>query len=484
MQIRNPLTVIQVTGGQDEPGGESRITDYNRNTGTITGYGFGSTAGTVYMLDRATHTYVAQPTSSWSNNKIKLTTPLDLVNLEGDTSIVAVDANGKWSTKYLVEGDIAVPGYAKVYVRDSDTRAIRVIAVDNNTDFGKLVGSDNGWSKAVTIGSDTFYLDEVVGVQIGSQYANSATTGYLFAYMPSLNQPLKFPSSLTSIGAHLLEQSASFNQPLVLPSTIASIDTNFLRGCTSFNQPIDVSHATSIGRAFLYECFSFNQPLSFSNDFTTVGIEFMTYCQSYNRPLNLSQVTSINNTFLAYCSSFNSPLDISGATAIGQDFLRDCFSFNQPLRFSSSFTTINNSFLYDAYSFNQPLDLSHVTTIGQSFLYHARSFNSPVTLGANLTSLDTGFMRECSAFNQPLTIPASVTTISGHFLQDLYAFSNLTVETTTLPASDTSSLSSQYNSTKNYTKGITLTGTGASTWTAGIANRTSKPFRNLILGGA
>jgi hypothetical protein len=59
----------------------------------------------------------------------------------------------------------------------------------------------------------------------------------------------------------------------------------------------------------------------------------------------------------------------------------------------------------------------------------------------------------------------------------------LTVNTTTSPT-DTYSLATNNRVAKVYVKGVTVTGTGASTWITKLPNRTGGPYRKLIDGTA
>lgn len=496
--------IATIPAGGTETPSEAKLTAYDSTTGVITGENLGTT-GTLYMLDRNTHTYIAQPTSSWSATSITLSTPIDLSTLEGTTSIVAADSDGKFSTKLLIKGEVAVTGKAKLYVQNPDTRAVRTIAITSNTNFEKLYNSTyNGYAKQITIDGDTFYFDEIVGIQFGSDFAGASIASYFLQYATNLNQPLDIPSSVTSIDLYFLQNCYSFNQPLNL-SSVTSINNYFLSVCTSFNQPLDISSVTSIGSNFLYLCTSFNQPLTIPSSIASISSNFLDSCYSFNQPLDLSSVTSIGGNFLYNCYSFNQPLGISSATSIGYSFLRDCRSFNQTLNLSSV-TSIGDYFLSACYSFNQPLDLSSVTSVGGNFLSDCRSFNQFLDISSitsisysnflsscrsfnqpldisSVTSISSNFLSGCTSFNQPLTIPSSVTSIGTNFLYNCCSFTNLTTETTTSPT-DNNSLSTQYNTAKMYVKGVTVSGAGASTWITNLPDRTSSPYRKLIDGTA
>lgn len=461
--IKNPITIVNVGGGQDEPGGDSHITAYDATTGVITGDGFGSTTGTVYLLDRDTHSYVPQPTSSWYNTSITLTNPVDTSAIEGTTSLVVVNNDGIWSTKWLITGGITVTGWAKLYIQNPDTIAIYTVSVGNSTDFNKLYnGTSNGFAKQITIGSDTFYFDEIVGVQFGSSFGLTQINDSFLRFATNLNQPVVFPTGITSIGSNLLSNCYGFNQIVTIPE-LTSIPNSFLDSCKCFNQPLPIPNTvTSIGSNFLNGCYSFNQPLTIPSGVTSIGAQFLYNCQSFNNNLSLpSTVTGIGNGFLYGCAAFNQSLTIpSGVTSIDNTFLNNCTAFSQPLAIPSG-----------------------VTSIGNSFLTGCSSFNQPLTIPSGVTSIGTQFLQGCYSFNQPLTIPSGVTgSIGTNFMYNCAAFSNLTVNTTISPT-DTNSVATQYNTAKMYVKGVTVKGTGRSTWISALPNRTSSPYRKLIDGG-
>ena len=425
-------------GGGNEPGGNIKITAYDTTTGVISGGGFGSTPGYVYVLDRDTNTYVPQTVASWTPSSITLSTPVDLTTLEGTTSMAVVADDGTWSNKWLLTGDVAVSGWGKLYVQNSDTRAVYTVAVTSQAVFEALYGESNCYAFRIQIGTNPIYSDEILGFQFGSDFNLTAIGDYFLAGTGNMTQPIVIPSAVTSIGNYFLAYARKFNQPLIIPSSVTSIGSNFLNGCASFNQPLTIpASVTSIGESFLYICVSFNQPLTIPASVTSIGGWFIGYCYSFNQPITLP-------------SSF---------TSIGDRFMQNCQSFNQSLTIPSSVTSIGGYFLYGCYSFNQPL-----------------------TIPASVISIGTYFLSTSYSFNQPLTIPASVTSIGGYFLYNCDAFSNLTVNGSVHPT-DNNSLSTQHSIAKMYVKGILVKGTRRSDWISSLPNRTSSPYRKLIDGG-
>lgn len=170
--------------------------------------------------------------------------------------------------------------------------------------------------------------------------------------------------------------------------------------------------------------------------------------------------------FLANCSYLNSPINIpEGISTIRPAFLQQCMRFNSTITLPQSLTTIDNSFMQYCSNFNQPLILPTA---------------NPLIIGY-------AFLRNCDGFNQPLTLPANITSINANWF--MFATSNflapLKVECPISVLSDTDrewALSATIKGTPDLTTGHTLTGTYASSWKSALPNRTSSPYRKLILG--
>ena len=431
-------------GGGSEPGGNIKITAYDTTTGVISGGGFGSTAGTVYVLDRDTNTYVAQTVASWTPSSITLDTPVDLTTIEGTTSMAVVADDGTWSNKWLLTGDVAVSGWGKLYIKDSVTGTVYTISLDYSEYSSAVLNTSGKWASQKLHNSVPYYMDEIVGFQFGSNF------------------------NLSSIGDNFLAYCSNLTQPLVIPSGV-----------------------TSIGNGFLQYCESFNQPLSIPSGVTSIGTDFMSYCSSFNQPINIPNLTVINDNFMNFCYHFNQPITIpSGVTSIGASFLANCYSFNQPVVIPNTVTAIGNSFLSMCNALNQPVTLSgNLTSIGNYFLSNCRTFNQPLSLPtASPCTIGNGFMSTCRSFAQPLVIPNNITFVGSvqQFLFRCDAFSELTVYSVIVPPGAAASYnictdSSQY--AKMYTKGITVKGTARSAWISGLPNLTSSPYRKLINGG-
>ena len=475
-------------GGGDEPAGDGVIETYDPETGEITGSGFGSTAGKVYMLDRDTHSYIEQPVSKWTSTKITLSTPLDLEHLEGTTSIVALLDNGTYSTKLLVTGDISVTGWGKVYFYGGDGQ-IDTATLSSQSDYEKLRFNAVG---SVTIGSKTFYCTDIVGLQFGSSFNLTQILNNYLDYCYNLNQPIVFPDSVTNMSNQQILANCSYlNQPVVLPKNLTSIGQSFMNHCTSFNQKIVLpTTLTTIGNSFMNECFSFNQPLTIPASVTSLGNSFLYKCYSFNSALEIKSTCDIGTSFLGLCYAFNQPIIIpDGVTAIGANFLGGDYAFNQPITLSNTLSSIGGSFGASGssdglYSFNQPLTLpASLRTIGERFLQFAGSFNYPLVIPEGVTYIGKNFMQYAYGFSSKLTVPSTVSSVGTYFMQSCYGLTEVEVNTTTSPT-DSYTLSTTQADTKMYGIGITLTGTGASSWKAALADSSSSPYRKLIDGTA
>lgn len=206
------------------------------------------------------------------------------------------------------------------------------------------------------------------------------------------------------------------------------------------------------------------------------GIQFIpsNFCQTAN---NLEKLTlpSTIKYIGDYCFMYNSithPVNLENVAYIGANFLA----------YSSTF--------------NQPINLPNIVIIGGGFLYNDTSFNSSVTIGNKLISLGASFLRSCTAFAQPsVTIPSSIeyryptsAALGMYFMSNCNNFSGTlicnapTAASGLTLASDVNTLSTTSSTAAMYTTGITLTGTSAQAWKDAFPDRSTSPYRQLILG--
>lgn len=242
-----------------------------------------------------------------------------------------------------------------------------------------------------------------------------------------------------------------------LGSSATFAGNEFLKDAYNLVKLDGTENLIEIGYGFLFGCTSFNQALNLSH-IRHIGDQFLHGCTSFNQPLDLSGAESIGIQFLLGCSGFNSSIHLPNITSIGTSFLSSCTMFNQPLTLPDTLTDLGPSFLNNCTSFNQPIDLSHIQRIGNSF------------------------MEGCSSFSQSLTIPSGVTSVGTRFMYNCNNFTGtLTCESGSGLSTSNQTLATQTNSAPMYATGVTLAGSNASDWKTKFADRTSSPYRKLIV---
>lgn len=338
----------------------------------------------------------------------------------------------------------------------------------------------------------------------------------------SFNRPISLPPTLTTIGHGFMHDCINFNQPLHIPEGVTTLGgatpsavTGLLTRCLSFNQPITIpSTVTVLGPYFLSGCTNFNSVVTFAPSEATnsiaLGQGFMKGCKMFNQPLHINRrlsaiSSSYNSSFMQGCSAFNSLLtfldpETTFTFTVPASFLAGCTSFNQPLTLPSYFRLSSGEFMQECTDFQSTLTLPEkATTIGNSFLRGATwgeiVWPTTCTLGAY------AFYQGQSTM---LTIPSNVTTIgsylaSGSLVESariegenvpvstdcLYNARNLSglYVANTLGALTTSSntLSTSDTTAPMYVDGVTLSGPAAERWKTAYPDRTSSPYRKLIL---
>lgn len=215
-----------------------------------------------------------------------------------------------------------------------------------------------------------------------------------------------------------------------------------------------------------------------------------------------SSPNSSVNEFLPYFYNlrrlYNFDDDHWKAIGVTISFLSGCVNFNSPLYFPTSFiqygASITRSIMRGCINFNSPIVLSPDTTLLCTFLNGCRSFNQPITIPNN-TVIMGSFLYDCESFNQPLTIPEGVTFNGSTGEGSTYAFmgncynykSIITINTPSIPTYNETSISGRGNLSMNavaapaYDDGITITGPGAQAWKDALPDRSSSPYRKLIV---
>ena len=275
--------------------GEGHITGYNTTTGVITGDGFGSTAVTVWLMDRDTHTYKKQGTSSWSDTSITLTTPIDLSVIEGCTSLCVADSKDVWATKWLIDGEIAVRSDVyTVYIKSPSTGEI---VKQYPGDITYYSGSPTRYFGS---GENRFQVKDIVGIQIGSNASWDAVS--FAANCINLNQPIIIPQKIWRTDS-TLATTLNFNQPIKLldGNSSTSLGNNFMQGAFSFNQPITIpTTCGAIGAYFMYSCYNYNQDIIIPNTVTSIGNYFCGLFYVFNKTIYLPSTTTSIGTYFGY----------------------------------------------------------------------------------------------------------------------------------------------------------------------------------------
>lgn len=174
---------------------------------------------------------------------------------------------------------------------------------------------------------------------------------------------------------------------------------------------------------------------------------------------------------------------------IGNNVLQNCALLNSQLNMSNV-RFIGSNFLYNCTTFNQPILLPKIDEIGDYFMFGCSSFNSVITLNDGLLMIGSRFMQGCSSFVQSFTVPSGlldsnvfVYNPGERFMHNCNNFTGpLVCNTSTKIPTDNYTLGTTSSSAAVYTTGVTLTGPYAAQWKAALPDRTSSPYRKLIIG--
>lgn len=204
-------------------------------------------------------------------------------------------------------------------------------------------------------------------------------------------------------------------------------------------------------------------------------------------------VQYIPDEFCYNCTSLTSATIPSSVHFIGLSAFYNCriatasFSLDNVINISENFMYGNNTF-------NSPLALPRVTSIGTNFLRGCSSFNSSLTINDDCEYIGNSFLRQCSAFAQSFSVPSGLYMLSTGFFNPqryfMYQCDSFTgplvcnCPATSLPTTglDIEMLATNDSSKPMYTTGVTLTGPYAQAWKDALPDRTSSPYRKLIVG--
>ena len=249
---------------------------------------------------------------------------------------------------------------------------------------------------------------------------------------------------------------------------MTAADVDACRTISSFNSNITIGGVT-----FRRDQVS---KIWFGDDFNLTSLE--NFGTSF---INLIYLNKIPNTvrnlkwFLFGCRNFNHPITIPDSVT-GQDclngFLRECHAFNQPITIPDGVT--GNGCL-------------------MNFLIGCESFNHPITIPDSVTGQDclNGFLAHCTVFNQPITIPTGIINIHSSSLNNFLHNCHSMISTITVNDqnqfswifNNDNTLSTTDQNVPMYRAGIPINDTGAAQFRVKFPNRTTSPFRKLLLMG-
>lgn len=313
---------------------------------------------------------------------------LDTVNLAEATSVTSIGNN------FLYECE--------------NFNAPIVIPSNVQTIGGSFLGYCISFNSTVTISSGVHSISQNFLVDCSSfnqplTIPSSVTSiGNTFLFdCTKFNSALTIDTS-TTVGVSFLRNCRLFNQPIPMYTNGNNgIPDNYMTGCAAFNQPITFpTGITSIGQFFLGGCTVFNQPFTIPNTVTTIGTNFLYNSTSFNQPISLpSGMTSISSSFLGSCAAFNQTITMPNSiTRIYDSFLGSCTSYNKEIILSTSLQVIEGSFLSNCTSFNQNITLPNgLETIENGFLSRCYAFNKNLILPTSLISIGSSFMSSMRA---------------------------------------------------------------------------------------
>lgn len=219
-----------------------------------------------------------------------------------------------------------------------------------------------------------------------------------------------------------------------------------------------------------------------------------------NVTVNKSNITSITvadgvqyipDNFMYGCSGLTTVIIPSSVHFIGQGVFTGCSALNSPLNLANVIF-IGANFMSGCSSFNQPVELPKVKEVGGYFMQNCTSFNSALTLNDSTEIIGDRFLISCSAFAKSFTIPSGLISTSAvtnnpgqRFMNGCNNFTGPLVcnsaATSKIPT-DNYSLGTTSTTAPMYVTGVTLTGTYASDWKTKLPDRTSSPYRKLVVG--
>lgn len=355
-----------------------------------------------------------------------------------------------------------------------------------------------------------------------------STIGSQFLYnAPLFNQPIII-ENITSIGDNFLRQSSAMNSDVSITGTNAILGASFMQSTNMNDQTKTIKLLgtwNNIGNQFLTYSTNLKAAVTISGENMTIGDFFMYSCSFYTATLNITGLTNIGNSFMSRCTDYGRKIDfldnvetignffmsectawtngISEAAAdynsydfvlpatlikIGSRFLNRCSLFNKTVDLSATqITDIPTNFLSNATSVSKVILPPNLVTIGNSFLLNCAGLVAEVVIPDTVTSIGTYFMGRCTSYTAPLSLPVGVKTFPTNFMRNCLNFTGPLAlpGITGFSSVGGGELNNTFSDTVPvYATGITITGAGATTVKNKFANKTTRPWRKLILSNS
>jgi len=342
-----------------------------------------------------------------------------------------------------------------------DSGVSKTVTVNTMAEMYSLAGSANSWT--ATIGGETITNTTITSVTVGKDFS-------LF--------PTNFCTNCTNLTSMTFENG---NPVKTLPNYFCKNT-----GITSLTLPSGIE---KIGDYFMNNCNGITS-LTFPSSLTTIGRDCFSNCTTIVTISGLDNVTTIGNNFCA-----NTPLDCdislpaleNTASNTGEQFLQNCTSFNHTITINPNYTGTMNGFLKGCTSYNKPLTIPSGVKYVSNLLQNCTSFNQPLTLPTSTTTV-VGMLSGCTSLNSDITVNAANQSLT------LYGNTNIMQNCDSMTATvyfncsvtmgsgtDTTSFSTTSTSSPCYATGIKISGTYAASWRSVLADRSSSPYRKLIV---
>lgn len=242
---------------------------------------------------------------------------------------------------------------------------------------------------------------------------------------------------------------------------------------TTDRQLVFGSYQISSSNVMLYEV---------GNDVDAVGDYFLNYFSNLSNIMGVDKIERFGVYFISRCNNFN-PTEIrlnANVKNIPENFLFSNTKFNAEVILNEGLETIGTNFMSGCTVFKKNITLpSTVLSIGTYFMQSCGGSTSRITLNEGLQTIGNSFLY--NARPTYVYVPSTLTSIGTEFCRNCYSLTSVATMTTVHPT-DNYSLAGGSASQPYYQQGITLTGTGASAWKDALPDRTSNPYRKLILG--